>query len=93
MPLFDVYQTTSPSLSSGAIDVTFNKLEKVDYAIPTIDSSVDGSIQYSFRQSCATNVATITIYMQDASVNSGIRQVATTAMVNGRKLTVLGIKV
>ncbi len=101
MTLVDIKAVTSPTLSSGVVAVAslpaFGKFEKVDYAIADLDSDtssiMDASRNFQIVKSISGNTVTVTIYMYDPSVNAGCRQVATTAAVAGKTLTVLAAKI
>ncbi len=97
MVLIDIVETTSPTLASGAIAVTFNKLEKVTYAQAFIDASlsstVDASMSYDIALSTSGNVVTATIYAASYVASAVHKALATTANVAGKKLTIVAYKI
>lgn len=82
--------TTSPTLASGAFDVTFGDFEKVSGAIAKVENPGTSDLVFDCSTSIATNVVTVTvkkINTTTASVTAWAN--AVTADLSGVKVSVI----
>ncbi len=95
MPLFEIVETTSPTLTAGKFDVSFNSLDKVNHVLLKIDASLnsttDLSLNYDTSISYSGNVASVYVFatMLEATPRKAL---CTTAQIVGKKVTAVGFK-
>ena len=84
--------TTTPTLVSGAFDVTFGQFEKVDKAVAFTDLPATGGDSYQCKTAVSGNVVTVTVYkvtLTEATDGSRVYAAAETADLDAKTVTVI----